>query len=54
MTNIEMRYKKAIKDIGGAAGLLNLPDQVREVLKSTKSLEYKVKMLELIAKEMDK
>ena len=43
------RWSKAIENIGGAAELLNLPEQVREVLKNTTDLETKVKMLELIA-----
>lgn len=47
---LEQRYSKAIKAIGGTAGLLNLPDQVKEVLRNTSDLETKVKMLELIAK----
>lgn len=46
---LEQRYSKAINTIGGAAGLLNLPEQVKEVFKNTKDLETKVKMLELTA-----
>ena len=49
---IEQRYSKAIREIGGAPGLLNLPEQVKEILKNTTSLEYKVEMLELIAEEI--
>lgn len=50
MTNLEIRYQKAINEIGGAAELLNLPGQVKELLKNTKDFEAKVKMLEEIAK----
>lgn len=50
MTNLEIRYQKAIKEIGGATELLNLPEQIKEVLKNTKDFETKVKMLEEIAK----
>lgn len=50
MTKLEARYAKAIKEIGGTLELLNLPMQVQNVLKSTKNLEAKVKMLEEIAK----
>lgn len=49
---LEQRWSKAIRQIGGAAGLLNLPKQVQDVLKSTRDLETKVKMLELIAKNI--
>lgn len=52
MTNLEERYRIAIKKIGGAAGLLNLPDQVREVLKKDVDLETKVKLLEAVAEAM--
>lgn len=46
------RYEKAVKEIGGAVALLNLPDQVKEVIKNTRDLETKTKMLEMIAKAM--
>ena len=49
---LEQRWSKAIREIGGAAGLLALPKQVRDVLKSTTDLKTKVKMLELIAKNV--
>lgn len=45
---LEQRWNRAIKQIGGAAGILALPEQVRDALKSTTDLETKVKMLELI------
>ena len=53
MTTAE-RYQKAIKKIGGAAALLNLPEQVKEVLQNTSDLETKTAMLELIAETLDK
>lgn len=49
---LEQRWSRAIRQIGGAAGLLSLPKQVQDVLKSTNDLETKVKMLELIAKNI--
>lgn len=47
---LEERYSKAIKKIGGPSEMLNLPNQVKEILKNTKDLKTKVEMLELIAK----
>ena len=52
MTILEKRYQIAIDKIGGPAGLLNLPRQIKEVLKNTKDLETKVKLLEEIAKAL--
>lgn len=49
---LEQRYSNAIRQIGGAAAILSLPKQVQDVLKSTNDLETKVKMLELIAKNI--
>ena len=49
MTILEKRQKIAIDKIGGPVGLLNLPSKIKEVLKSTKDLETKVKLLEEIA-----
>lgn len=50
MTVLEIRYQNAVEKIGGAAGLLNLPEQVKNVLKNTTDLKVKVKILEEIAK----
>lgn len=44
-----IRYHKALERIGGAEGILSLPTQVKEVLKSTTDLVVKTKMLEMIA-----
>ena len=49
---LEQRWSRAIRQIGGAAALLNLPEQVKKVLQGTNDLETKVKMLELIAKNI--
>lgn len=43
------RWSRAIKRIGGAAGLLSLPEAVQDVLKMTDDLVTKTKMLEMIA-----
>ena len=48
----EERYQAAIKKIGGAAGLLNLPEDVKNILKETMDLETKTEMLEMIAEEV--
>lgn len=43
------RWSRAIKRIGGAAGLLSLPEAVRDLLKSIDDLVIKTKTLEMIA-----
>ena len=52
MTILEKRYQIAIDKIGGHEGILNLKRQIKEVLKNTKDLETKVKLLEEIAKAL--
>lgn len=42
------RYKAVLKRLGHAA-LMELPEDVKDVLKRTTDLETKVKMLEMIA-----
>jgi hypothetical protein len=49
-----VRYRRVMRRIGGADGLLNLPSQVRRVLGDTNDLAVKVKMLEAIADAMKK
>mgnify|MGYP006872986400 FL=1 len=44
----EERYQAAIREIGGAAGLLSLPEDVKNILKETTDLETKTEMLEMI------
>ena len=51
MTDMMQRYEAVIKRLGHAA-LLDLPDEVKDVLKSTADLETKVKMLEMIEQEL--
>ena len=48
----ERRYQEAIKKIGGAASLLCLPEEVKDVLKKTMDLETKTQLLEAIAERM--
>ena len=50
MTTLEIRYQKAIEKIGGAAELLILPEQVKNILKITTDLQTKVEILEEITK----
>ena len=47
------RYAEAIKKIGGAPGLLGLPEAVKEALKTVTDLKAKVETLELIARKRD-
>ena len=44
----EERLTQAITEIGGAAALLDLPEQVKRVLMHNYDLETKTKMLELV------
>ena len=48
----EQRYAKAMKKIGGPAALLNLPEEVKKILRETTDPEIKTQMLELIAERM--
>ena len=49
MKNLEQRY--AAMETITPLGLLNLPSEVKEILKNTQDLETKVKMLELIVQQ---
>lgn len=51
---VEQRYQAAIRKIGGAAGLLNLPEDVKNILKETMDLETKTEMLEAIAEKKER
>ena len=51
---VEQRYQAAIRKIGGAAGLLSLPEDVKNILKETMDLETKTELLEAIAEEVKK
>lgn len=46
---VEQRYQAAIAKIGGPAGLLRLPEGIKNLLKETRNLETKTEMLEMIA-----
>lgn len=48
MKTLEQRYHDAINALGGALGILKLPEEVRTALQSYVTLETKVKMLELV------
>ena len=45
------RYQEALNKLG-TGGIMNLPEQVKEVLKSTTDLKVKTEMLEMIAKNI--
>lgn len=47
---LEERYQGAIKKIG-TLNLLNLPEDVKAILKETNNFETKVKMLEKIGEQ---
>ena len=51
---VEQRYQAAIREIGGAAGLLSLPEDVKNILKETMDLETKTVLLEAIAEGGEK
>lgn len=48
--DLEIRYSEAIKAIGGASALITLPENIKALLRNTTDLEFKVLMLEEIAK----
>lgn len=49
--DILKRYKEAVNKIG-CDGLLNLPEQIKELLKSTRDLKTKTELLEEMAKNI--
>ena len=51
MTTLEKRYQAAIAKIGHTR-LLNLPEQIKELLKNAKDLKTKTELLEEIAKNI--
>lgn len=54
MKTLEQRHSEAIKKIGGALALLNLPEEVKTILMGNYDLETKVKMLEKVADAIKK
>lgn len=52
MITIEQRYSEAIKNCGGVAGLLNLPQSVKDILSVNVDIETKTAMLELVAAQL--
>ena len=51
---VEQRYQAAIREIGGAAGLLSLPEEVKDIVKETMDLETKTVLLEAIAEKKER
>ena len=51
---VEQRYQAAIREIGGAAGPLSLPEEVKDILKETMDLETKTVLLEAIAEKKER
>ena len=54
MNTLLNRYHIAIEKIGGTFALMALPEQVKTALMNCNDLETKVKMLELIVKQIEK
>lgn len=54
MKSLEDRHTEAIRRLGGACALLELPDEVKDILKRNYDLETKTKMLEAVADQMEK
>ena len=54
MKSTEQRYSNAISACGGAAGLLSLPQSVKDILSANVDIETKIKMLEMVAAQMKK
>jgi hypothetical protein len=54
MKTLMQRHSEAIRRIGGALALLNLPEEIKTILMGNYDLETKVKMLEKIADAMGK
>lgn len=54
MKSIEQRYSDAISACGGAAGLLSLPQSVKDILSANVDIKVKTEMLELVAAQMKK
>lgn len=45
---LEERYKLAIRRLGGAEGIMKLPVNIQEVLKTITDLETKVNVMEMV------
>lgn len=54
MKAIEQRYSDAISACGGAAGLLSLPQSVKNILYTNADIETKTQLLEAVAARMKK
>ena len=48
------RMKKAMERIGGPLAVLNLPDEVKAVITNCPDYETRVKILELVCKQLGK
>jgi len=48
------RLDKVMNRIGGAIGILDLPEQVKDALRQCSNYETRVKMLEMIADALGK
>ena len=53
MSALEARYRRAIKRIGGAAALLDLPENIKAILKNATDLYTKTRLLEEIAYQIE-
>jgi uncharacterized FlaG/YvyC family protein len=48
------RMNKAMEQIGGTLGFLNLPEQVKDIVVNCNDYETRVKMLELCVEQLNK
>jgi hypothetical protein len=48
------RMNKVMKRIGGPIAVLNLPDEVKKLIANCHDYETRVKMLELVCKQLGK
>lgn len=53
-TELMKRMDVAIKRLGGASAILDLPDEVRTIVVNCKDYETRVKMLEMIVDQLGK
>ena len=49
-----VRMRKVMQRLGGPIAVLELPEQIREVIKNCNDYETRVKMLELVADQLGK
>jgi len=51
---LQERKMEALNKIGGTMGYLNLPDEVKDIIGNAATEDIKVKMLEMVAENIDR